>query len=548
MPLPVSNKDPTSLVRSLETFAFTLSMDHPTAHLAIDLGAESGRLIVGVLSGPSGLRHLEIAEVHRFDNVPLRQLGESHWDFESLKREIFIGMKATAAWCLARSLPLASVGVDSWGVDYALLGPDGYLLAAPRTYRDARHAAGLAALDLALDRPARFALSGVAPSTINTLAQLRARADAGDPDLARCSHIAMIADLIHHLLSGELASETCLASTTEMLDAARGTWSVPLAALSASGAGAAIIAKLLPVRPPGTVLGPLRFDVATRTRVGQQCQVVLPAALDTACAVAAVPAVSAPGNSTWAFISSGTCSLIGVESAAAALSAKALKAGLTNERAAAAAETHTFRTQHNLVGLFVLAELRRDLRQRGKNYSYDQLIQLATATMAAKGDAVTAIDVSAPQLAVPGDAVEKIIALAQSPAGIRKAKPGPKTTQPLISSHLHPPGELVLSVLKGLAAEYARSISLISSVTARPISAIHIVGGGSKNDLLCQLTADATGLSVFAGPAEATAIGNILIQALGLGRVASHADLRAIVGRSFPPRTFTPTSPKGPKS
>ena len=519
-------------------------MDQPTAHLAIDLGAESGRLIVGALSGASGAQRLEVTEVHRFDNVPLRQLGESHWDFESIKREIFIGMKAAAQWCQARSMQLSSVGADTWGVDFALLGPDAYLLGPPRTYRDARHAAGLAAVDSAMSPADRFKLSGVVRSSINTLAQLRARVEADDRELSRATHIAMMADLIHQLLSGELTSELCLASTSELLDVSAEAWNSTLVSL-ASGRGAQLgvsgpALNLLPLKAPGTVLGPLRFDVATRTRVGQQCMVVLPSSHDTACAVAAVPAAASGDKSTWAFLSSGTWSLLGVEAPRPCLTAAAFEAGLTNERAVGGG----FRTQRNIVGLFVLTELRRDLRQRGKNYSYDQLTQLAAAALATHGDAIPAIDINAPPLAEPGNAVEKILALIRAVPSPRasKSKSKPKPAPAMLATP--GPGELCLSILKGLAAEYARSIKLIEKLTGRKISVLHIVGGGSKNDLLNQLTATATGLPVIAGPVEATAIGNVLIQAMGLGAVADLRALREIVARSFPSRTFAPSESK----
>lgn len=481
------------------------------AYVAVDLGAESGRVIVGSLlpHAHSQPPRLQLHEVHRFAHEPLSINAGLFWNLPHLRDQIVQGLAAAAHHARQHNLSIVSVGVDSWAVDFVLLDAQGHPLSPPRCYRDPRHASGLPLLQR-LGFESLYARTGVREMSINTLTQLAAARAAQDPILSAARRFAMIPDYLHHLLGAPVVNELTNASTTQMLDAASGTWSdAILAALE--------LPSLLfsPPLPPGTALGTLDPAIAARTSLPADVRIVAPCSHDTASAIAAIPAQ----GDRWAFLSSGTWSLMGVERLDPVLTSSARAAGFTNERG----PQGTVRLQKNLTGLWLVQELRRDLERQGLTLDYAQLAQAAEHAPAFR----TRIHSTEPSLAAPGDAIAKLRTLARE-----QGDPIPDA-----------PGELARCCFESLAMSYRRCLDDLASLAgpaAPRTDTIHIVGGGSKNTLLNQMTADATGLRVLAGPVEATAAGNVLMQALADGQLRDLADLRATVARSFELTEFTP--------
>ncbi|MBV9329515.1 MAG: rhamnulokinase [Chloroflexi bacterium] len=458
--------------------------------LAVDLGAESGRALVGAFDGST----LILEEAHRFPNVPVRLHATLYWDFLRLFDEVQNGIRA------ARALgDVASLGVDTWGVDFGLIDSRGRLLANPVHYRDTR-TQGM--LDRALERLTTetiYATTGIQFIAINTLYQLLALVESADPDLSHADHLLMMPDLVNHFLCDSDVVEYTNATTTQCLDASTGQWA------SSMLASLRIPTRLFPdVVPPGTVLGQLRDDIGGRLRV------IAPGTHDTASAVAAIPLPSTGGT---AFLSSGTWSLLGVERQQPLLTPGARDANLTNEGGVGG----TIRLLTNVMGLWLMQEARR-----GSTLSYAELTGLAanatpwTAFVDPDDERFLRLEPGA----LP-DVVREMCRATGQPA------PDDQAT-------------LVRVLLESLALKYAVVLHQLESATGQRIDAVHVVGGGSNNALLCQLTADACGVPVLAGPAEATALGNLIVQAMALGEVASLAEGRALVARSFPARRYGP--------
>jgi rhamnulokinase len=351
-----------------------------------------------------------------------------------------------------------------------------------------------------------YARTGIQFMPINTLYQLLAMVQAHDPDLKRAERLLLIPDLLHHFLCGSDIGEYTNATTTQCFDATSGTWAVELLSRLA------IPTRILPdVVPPGTVLGSLRADVAAE--VGGSVRVVAPATHDTASAVAATPL---PTDGSTAFLSSGTWSLLGLELRQPILSVAAREGNLTNEGGVEG----TIRLLKNVMGLWLVQEARRALAHAGSPLSYEALTELA-----ASAPPFTAVlDPDDERFLRPGDLVGAVSAFCS------------ETTQPSPSE----PGALVRVLLESLALKYAVVLRQLEAVSGRTIDTIHVVGGGSANTLLCQLTANASGLAVLAGPSEATAIGNLIEQAIAIGELASFAEARTLVGASFPSRRYDP--------
>lgn len=466
-------------------------------YAAIDLGAESGRVVVGAFDG----RRLTLDEVHRFPNVPVTVAGTLHWDVLRLWGDIETGLRKAGA-----AGELASCGVDTWGVDFGLLDARGRLLANPVHYRDTR-TAGM--VDLALEAVSREELYGVTGTQlieINTLYQLLAMARADDPLLRQADRLLMTADLFAHFLSGASVSEFTLASTSQALDARTRDWARPM--LERLG----IPTHFLPeVVPPGTVVGPLLPDLADHRGLGGT-QVVLPGSHDTASAVAGTPLAS-PST---AFLSSGTWSLLGLEMREPVINAASLAADLTNEGGV----DGTRLLLANVVGLWLVQESRRALWADREPPTYDALAGLAEAA-----PAFTAfIDPDDERFLRPGDL----------PARVREFCA--ETGQPVPEDA----GTLLRVVLESLALRYASAIDSLRASSGRDVDALRVVGGGSSNRLLCRLTADATGLPVKTGPVEATATGNLAVQAIAAGELASIAEARELAARSFPSTEYEP--------
>ena len=466
---------------------------------AIDLGAQSGRVAVGRFDG----ERLAVTEVHRFPNVPVRVHGTLHWDVLRLYDGVLEGLRAAAREADGR---VDSVGVDTWGVDFALLDRAGRLVQNPVHHRDARSERGM---ELALARlPARelYERTGIQLMPINTVFQLAARAEAADPGLEAAETLLLVPDLLHYWLSGAIGCEFTNATTTACFDPRTGTWATDL--LTRLG----IPAQLFPeVVPPGTVLGPLRADVAEETRLVKTV-VVAPATHDTGSAVASVP-FRAAGS---VYISAGTWSLVGVELPAPVIDERTFAANLTNEGGVSG----TFRVLRNVTGLWLLHECRRAWARDGHDWSFEELVALADEAPPLR----SLVDANDPVFAAPGDMPERIRAFCA-----RTGQEPPET-----------PGEVVRCGLESIALRHRHALDLLREAVGAEPAEVHVVGGGARNRLLCGWTADATGLPVLGGPEEATEIGNLAVQALALGELGSLEEVRELVRASFPPTVYEP--------
>ena len=486
-------------------------------HLACDLGAESGRVLLGTLDPAAG--QLDVEELHRFPNRPARtDDGSLRWDAPRLFGEIKEGLRRAAA----RGWAIRSVSVDSWGVDYAFYNRQHALLASPHCYRDGRTASLFAATlgDLA-ERKRVFDETGLQFLPFNTLYQLRDDL-ARQPDVvAAADGFLLLADYFNYRLAGVARAEETLASTTQLYHPARRAWSTPLQ--HAYGLPPRLFPPLIPA---GTVLGPLLAGVAAETGLDPAIQVVASCSHDTAAAVAAVPVTAttepAGGDDDWAFLSSGTWSLLGLELSAPLLHDAVLAAGFTNE----AGFGGTTRLLKNNVGLWLLQECRRTWAEREdptsgeRTPSYGELAGLAEAAEPFR----SLVDPGDPRFLPPDDMPGRLAAFCRE-----TGQPAPAT-----------PGQFARAVFESLALSYARTLADAERLADRRVDRLHVLGGGSKNAVLNQFTADALGRPVLAGPAEATAIGNVLVQAIALGVLPSLAAARGVVARSFPPERFAP--------
>jgi rhamnulokinase len=475
----------------------------PTAKqfLAFDLGAESGRGILGRFDGA----RLSLEVVHRFPNAAVRTLDSLHWDVLRLYGE----MLQTLRLCASKYGRIDGLGVDTWGVDFALLGRDGTLLGNPRHYRDPHTENIMEQAFTRLSRADIFRQTGIQFMRFNTLFQLLALQRDRSPLLDMADTLLFMPDLFHYFFTGIKVNEYTDASTSQMLDPRTRSWAYEL--IRAFGLPVEVLGTLV---QPGTVLGPLRTSIVGETGM-HAAPVIAPASHDTASAIAAVPATA----SSWAYISSGTWSLMGVELRQPLVSDAALAANFTNEGGVGG----TTRFLKNIMGLWLVQECRRAWERTGTTYSYDDLTRQAEA---AKPFA---------SLVDPDDT--SFILPANMPAALatfcrRTGQPEPDGA-----------GGTVRCALESLALCYRWVLERLETLTGQRAEVIHIVGGGSQNALLNQFTADACNRPVLAGPVEATAIGNVLVQALGLGVLASLADAREVVCRSFEVRIFAPHLP-----
>jgi rhamnulokinase len=466
-----------------------------TAHfLAFDLGAESGRAMVGTFD--RGV--LGVHELHRFANEPVRQNGSLLWDILHLWKEMRHALEQNGR------RRLESIGVDSWGVDYALIGEAGNLLENPYHYRDSRTSGAMEAVFQHVSRDRIYNVTGIQFLPINTIYQLYAACRA-TPDLIDAARaLVTIPDLLNYWLAGELVSEYTVATTTQFIDARTRTWATRL--LEEIGLPTRL---LQPLVEPGTSIGALQASVSA-TLSGTP--VVAPACHDTASAVASV---SATGNT--AFLSSGTWSLLGTELCEPVISARAQALNFTNEGGVCG----TTRLLKNIAGLWLLQSCRRHWKSQGQDLAYDALVAGAAEQRTAFR---SLIDPDHAAFLNPSDMPAAIASYCRM------------TGQPEPDS----PAAFARAILESLAMKYRAVLESLEEVTGRRFAEIRIVGGGARNRLLQQWTADATGRSVTAGPAEATALGNIGMQMLATGAVGSLSEARAVIDRSFPVERFEP--------
>lgn len=466
-----------------------------THHLAIDLGAESGRFMLGTLAEG----RLALREVHRFPTGATRSGDSLHWDIPRLFDEVQTGLRHAGAL----GLPIASVSTDSWGVDYLLLRADGTVIAPTFHYRDPRTARGVEAAHARVPWPGIFAESGVQFMPLNTLYQLAAEAPGR---LADAAHLLLIGDGFNHFLSGTIAAETTLASTSMLYNPRTRDWSETLCDRLA------LPRRLFPrLVPAGTRLGPLRPEIARQAGL-TEVEVVATCSHDTGAAVAGVPAE----GDGWAYLSSGTWSLMGVECPEPVLTDTARERNVTNEIGFG----NTVRLLKNISGLWLLQECRRSWAAEGRDLDYATLVDLA----AAAPPFVSLLHPADPRFLAPDRMPDRIADFCREHG------------QPVPAS----PGAMVRAILEGLALLYRRTREQLETITGTPIRRLHIVGGGSQNALLNQFAANALQAPVIAGPVEATAAGNLLVQAYALGHLPSLAGIRDVVRRSFDVRRFEP--------
>ncbi len=462
---------------------------------AVDLGAESGRVIVGRL-GSAGLA---LDEAHRFTNATVPLPDGLHWNVLSLFSQTLAGLSKA----VQEAGELSGIGIDAWGVDYGLLDGAHRLLGVPFHYRDERTDGMIELASRRVPPAEMYAVTGIQTMPINTVFQLLA--EAGSPIASAAEHMALIPDLIGLWLTGAFANEVTVASTTGLLDARTGGWAHELIAkLGLPGA----IMSGTPVEP-GELLG------GARDQHGEIAgtPVWTVASHDTASAFIAAPISSRRS----AILSSGTWSLLGLELDAPVLTAQAAAFNLTNERGI----DGTTRLLRNVMGLWLVQECRRHWKASGRSLDYAELERLATLHV----DDVALFDPDHPSLLHHGDMPSRIAALCRA-SGQR---------EPVEA------GEFMRAVLVSLACKYNLVLKRLRAVSGREVDAIHVIGGGARNRSLCQLTADMTGVPVIAGPGEASAIGNILAQARAVGLVATLPQMRELVSVSFPTQRFDPT-------
>jgi rhamnulokinase len=466
--------------------------------LAFDLGAESGRAILGRLENGRILTR----ELSRFPNVPVHVRGHLHWNVDSLFEEIKKGMAASLAE--AGTQP-ESLAVDTWGVDFGLLNPDGTLLGLPYAYRDARTRGVMEEFFELLPRNEIYERTGIQFLPFNTLFQLFA-AIKKDPDMiGQAGTLLFMPDLFSFLLTGKKANEFTIASTSQLLDPRTRAWDETL--LSVLGIPLRIMQQIV---FPGTLLGALSASVSRETGL-HTTPVIATASHDTAAAIAAVPA----SGEDWAYISSGTWSLMGVELDFPLINAEVLSANFTNEGGIAG----SIRFLKNIAGLWLLQQCRKEWSS-GRTLSYHELTRLA-------GEASpfgAFVDPDCPDFMNPPSMVEAIRSFC-----LGTGQKPPRS-----------PAATVRCILESLALKYRWTLDELRRLTGKSINKIHVIGGGSRNEQLCQFTADATSLPVFSGPAEATAIGNIMTQALAIGQVGSVGEMRAVVRDSVDIKAYRP--------
>lgn len=466
--------------------------------LAFDLGASSGRTVLGTLEKDK----ISTRELHRFPNGVVNMLGNLRWNILDLYENIKQGMKVCASEITTKP---ESMAVDTWGVDYGLFAADGNMLGFPYGYRDARTDGMMEAFFKIVPRDRIYELTGIQFMQLNTLFQLFSMAKAKSPLLNVVSALLFSPDMIGYFLTGIKKTEFTIATTSQLYNPRKKGWEEEL--FRAMGISKSIMQEII---PPGTVLGNLLAIVANETGL-DQIPVVATASHDTGSAVAAVPAE----GQDWAYISSGTWSLVGVETVEPIINKGSLEFNFTNEGGVSG----TFRFLKNCMGLWPLQQCRKAW-SIGKELSYDELTQMAA--------------IATPFVAIIDPDYQGFLNPPDMPAAVREYC---QTTGQTVPEN---PADMTRSILEGLALKYRYIFDQVKQLHPHPINRIHIIGGGTQNRLLCQFTADATAIPVIAGPIEATAVGNIMVQAMGLGIVNSPAEIRKIIANSFKLEKYEP--------
>lgn len=480
-------------------------MELPDVFLAIDLGASSGRVIAAELRGDQ----FQLHDVHRFANAPIPVGHRLHWNLLQLWQEIEHGLTLAAEQYSNR---IVSVGVDTWGVDYVLLDRNQDLVGPAFCYRDPRTKGKMQSAFDRISRGDIFAETGIQFMEINTVYQLFSMREENSPLLDIAERFLMIPDFFHWLLTGQMVNEFTNASTTQLLCPGAGGWSSRI--LEALDLPTKLFSK--PVQP-GTDLGPIRSNIRARTGLDEKTRVIVPATHDTGAAVLAVPADGcALSKPNWCYISSGTWSLMGVELDQPILNAKAQHYNFTNEGGA----NGSVRLLKNIAGLWPFQQCRASWQRRGKPYDWTTLTTLASEAKPLQHW----IDLEHPMFVAPDDMLDAICDYFR-----RSGQSVPDSD-----------GAVARATLESLALRYRACLNGLEDILGYPLETIHVVGGGVRNQLLCQMTADACNRRVVAGPAEATALGNILSQLLGMKRFDSIPSVRAWLRSSSMLEVFEP--------
>lgn len=476
-------------------------------YLAVDLGASSGRVVGGSFDGSQ----LQLEVVHRFDNGGISFNERLHWDMLALWQGVRDGLRAGRDRFGAA---VASVGVDTWGVDFGLLAR-GELLGNPLHYRDAHTHDILDKAFAVVPRDEIFAATGLQFMPFNTLYQLWAMRQTNSPVLEHAERMLMIPDLFHWLLTGQMANEYTNATTTQFYDPRARDWSRPL--LERFGIPTNILQEVV---PPGTNLGRLRPSVREATGLAET-DVILPGTHDTASAVMAVPSASPFGASPdWCYISSGTWSLMGAETPEPVINALCRQRNFTNEGGVGG----TVRLLKNIAGLWLAQECRRCWAERGNDWEWSQMVAAAEAAPALQA----LIDPDDARFVAPQDMPQAIDGYC------RETQQSPPPDE----------GGVIRCILESLALRYRMVLQWTEELVGNRLETVHIVGGGVQNQLLCQMAADACNRRVVAGPVEATAIGNLMMQAVALGDVGSIEEARQVIRNSFAVQTYEPRQPQ----
>jgi len=465
--------------------------------LTFDFGASSGRAILGKFDG----ERIELTEVHRFDNNPVMVRGTFYWDALALFHEIKQGITK------ARGLgTFSSIGIDTWGVDFGLLDQNGDLMQNPVNYRDARTAGTAEDMSKKISMEDLYNATGVQVMEINTIFQLYSLAQKHPELLEKADCALLMPDLFGYFLTGKKAAEFSIASTTQMLDPVTKSWNKKL--MNTLN----IPDRLFPdVVKPGTVLGEVSQDICEELGI-HDVKVISVTGHDTACAAAAAPA----SEEDFIFISCGTWSLFGTELKSPIISEESRRHNITNEGGYNGTTTFL----KNIIGLWLIQETRRQYRREGKEYSYNDLEKYSVASEPFK----YFIDPDAPEFVAPGNIPERMKAYCR-----RTGQGTPETV-----------GEIMRCIYESLAMAYRHAFEQIQDCTGKAYRDIHMLGGGTKDTLLCSMTANSTGCKIIAGPIEATAMGNVAVQLMAQGDIANLAEAREVIANSFETIEYLP--------
>ncbi len=465
--------------------------------LAFDFGASSGRAIIGTFENGK----ISLEEIHRFENGPVLMNGGFYWDLPKLFHEVKQGL------IKAEKYGYESIGIDTWGVDYALITLDGLLLGNPYNYRDERTIPVFEKLKETIGESKLYKMTGIQNMNLNTLYQLLETKENHPDFYALADRIILMPDLFGYLLTGEVYAERSMASTTQLLDPHTKDWNKKL--IDRLGLD---ITKFPELVDSGTQIAPVREDICKELDITPK-MVTAVAGHDTASAVVAVPAKV----KDFVYISCGTWSLFGTELDEPCITEMSAEMNITNE----GGHNRTTRFLKNIIGLWMIQETRRQFKREGKDYSYADMEKMARESKAMQ----CFIDPDDPRFTPPGNQIQRIREFCQE-----TGQYVPQTD-----------GEIVRCIYESLAMKYKYTFENLQKCTGKTFEAIHMVGGGTKDGFLCQMTADATNVPVIAGPIEATAAGNIAVQLIAAGEIKDLKEAREIIAESFSVQEFSPS-------